>query len=211
MRAVSIDKPLTRRGLVAVGLGLLVLPRAVLAATATPAQTAGPFYPRAKPTDSDMDLTVVAGRPGRAKGDAITVTGRVFNLAGAPIDGAEVEIWQADWRGHYHHPADRGAEPPDPDFQGFGTVRTGADGAYRFRTIMPLFYGQGFGQRTRHIHYRVVGPRTREFITQMYFPGEAMNERDGVFRSLNPAERVAVTSRRTSGEVPNYEFALVLG
>jgi protocatechuate 3,4-dioxygenase beta subunit len=75
---------------------------------------------------------------------------------------------------------------------------------------MPLYYGQGGGLRTRHIHYRIVGTRTREFITQMYFPGEAMNERDGIFRSLGTAERGAVTARFVAGEVPNYQFDLVL-
>src|SRR5262250_1279847 len=126
MRTTSIDRSFTRRGLVAAGLGLLIVPRAALAATPTPAQTAGPFYPLTKPADSDTDLTVVAGHANRAKGDVIAVTGRVFSANGAAANGVTVEIWQADWHGHYHHPADRAPEPPDPDFQGFGTVRAAA-------------------------------------------------------------------------------------
>ena len=210
MRANAVGLGFTRRGLVATGLGLLAVPRAVLAAMPTPAQTAGPFYPLAKPADSDADLTAVAGRAARAKGDVIAVTGRVFNTSGAPADAVTVEIWQADWHGHYHHPADRANEPPDPDFQGFGAIRTVADGGYRFRTIMPLYYGQGAGQRTRHIHFRVVDARNREFVTQMYFPGEPLNARDAIFRSLGPAEREAVTARLAAGEVPNYQFDLML-
>jgi protocatechuate 3,4-dioxygenase beta subunit len=206
----SLGPVISRRGLAVLGLGLIAVPRAVMAATPTPAQTAGPYYPREKPIDSDADLTQVVGRTGRAKGDAITVAGRVFRADGAPADGAIVEIWQADWRGHYHHPADRGAEPPDPDFQGFGAVRAPTDGGYRFRTIRPMYYGQGAGQRTRHIHFRIVDPRGREFVTQMYFPGEPLNERDAIFRTLGAAERVAVTARQAGGEVPFYIFDVVL-
>lgn len=201
----------SRRGLVLAGLGLLAVPRSVLAATPTPAQTAGPFYPVRKPADSDADLTVVAGRPARAKGEVITVGGRVFAASGNALDGVTVEVWQADWQGHYHHPADRGAEPPDPDFQGFAALRSAADGGYRFRTIRPMYYGQGAGQRTRHIHFRVVDARNREFVTQMYFPGEALNARDGIFRSLpGDAARAAVTARVVAGEVPDYRFDIVL-
>lgn len=201
----------SRRGFVAAGIGLLIAPRALLAATPTPAQTAGPFYPLQKPADSDADLTVVAGRPGRAKGEVMSLTGRVFGANGAPADPATVEIWQADWHGHYHHPGDRGAEPADPDFQGFAAIRTATDGGYRFRTIRPMYYGQGAGQRTRHIHFRIVDARNREFVTQMYFPGEALNARDGIFRSLpGDAARAAVTARLVAGEMPSYEFDIVL-
>jgi Dioxygenase len=66
----------------------------------TPAQMPGPFYPM-KPLDQNADLTRVAGRPGRAEGQILTVMGRVLNLKGEPVRNAKVEIWQANAHGRY--------------------------------------------------------------------------------------------------------------
>ena len=61
----------------------------------TPAQTAGPFYPLALPSDSDNDLIHIAGRDGKAKGTVAYVSGRVLDPDGRPVAGARVEIWNA--------------------------------------------------------------------------------------------------------------------
>ncbi|MCZ8317182.1 protocatechuate 3,4-dioxygenase [Phreatobacter sp.] len=201
---------LSRRGLVAApALMLLVRP---LGATviATPPQMVGPYYPVAKPTDSDIDLTEVKGRSGRATGEIIEVHGRVLSARSGPLGGALVEIWQADHQGRYHHP-DENAGPADPNFQGFGAVRTAAGGEYLFRTIMPRFYGSGRFQRTPHIHFRVVAEGRPEFVTQMYFPGVAMNARDFLFSRLGgDAARDAVTARREPADLPRFRFEVVL-
>jgi protocatechuate 3,4-dioxygenase, beta subunit len=42
----------------------------------TPTQILGPFYPVVKPLHQDADLTVIAGRPGRAAAQVIEVMGR---------------------------------------------------------------------------------------------------------------------------------------
>ena len=209
MRQWSKDVCLTRRGLIAGAAGLLVAHAARADLLRTPRQTAGPFYPRTKPLDSDADLTLLKGAAGPAKGETIEVVGRVLSLKGHPLDGITVEIWQADSFGRYNHPFDRGGQR-DPNFQGFGAVRTGSDGAYRFRTIRPRHYGAGAGVRTPHIHYRVHGGG-RELVTQMYFPGEAMNARDFLYLDLpSDVARDAVTARHEQGTVPRYLFDLVI-
>jgi len=50
----------------------------------TPEQILGPFYPL-KPLEQNADLTRIAGRPGRAEGQLLTVMGRVLNLKGEPV------------------------------------------------------------------------------------------------------------------------------
>src|SRR5918993_4713361 len=71
----------------------------------TPTQVLGPFYPVTKPADQDADLTVIAGRSGRAAGQAIELSGRVVNRQGKPVSGARIEIWQANTHGRYTHPS----------------------------------------------------------------------------------------------------------
>src|SRR5512133_77221 len=144
---------------------------------ATPAQTEGPFYPVSLPRDTDFDL-LHNGALSYSRGEAAWVEGSVADLQGRPVAGAQVEIWQCDEAGHYHHPGDRGRA--DPAFQGFGRVTVGADGSYRFRTIRPAPYSG----RTPHIHFKVK-LATRELLTtQLYVAGDPHNESDGLWRRL---------------------------
>ncbi|MGQ0677987.1 MAG: dioxygenase family protein [Rhodospirillales bacterium] len=155
--------------------------------TSTPQMTEGPFYPVAIPADADSDLTHVVGQGAGARGVVVLVGGRVLDQDGRPIQGAAVEIWQCDSGGRYLHPGDRGAR--DQGFQGFGRATTGGDGAYRFRTIRPVPYSG----RTPHIHFAVLAPARKRLVTQMFVAGEAGNERDFLYRSLDPQARRAVT------------------
>ncbi len=153
----------------------------------TPPSSEGPFYPRSFPLDADTDLVQVAGRSGRARGVVVYLAGKLVNPDGKPISGAEVEIWHCDAGGIYHHvgSASRGA---DPNFQGYGKARTGADGAFRFRTIKPVPYPG----RTPHIHVIVKGQGVPKLTTQLFNEGEPQNERDFLFRSIAPAAREGV-------------------
>ncbi len=176
----------TRRGLLISGLALSGLAEArssaAQALVATPWQTAGPFYPTELPLDADNDLVQITGRANPAKGEIIHVFGRVLAPDGRPIKGARVEIWQCDVNGRYHHPRDRGGNA-DPNFQGFGAMAPGADGAFRFRTIKPVPYPG----RAPHIHFAVRAPGIRRFTTQMYVKGDPLNRRDGILNAVrNP-------------------------
>jgi protocatechuate 3,4-dioxygenase beta subunit len=158
---------------------------------ATPANALGPFYPPAKPADSDADLTQVAGRAGPAQGSILYVAGRVLDTRGTPVSGATLELWQANAFGRYAHPRDSDASGPlDPDFQGYATLHAASDGTFRIKTIKPAPYSG----RTPHIHFIVAGGRTR-LTTQMFFEGEARNERDGLYRYLSTDDRRASTAR----------------
>jgi protocatechuate 3,4-dioxygenase beta subunit len=161
------------------------------ARAATPPIALGPFYPPKKPADSDADLTRVEGRGDHAKGTTLYVTGQVLDTRGRPRSGAELELWQANAFGRYHHPSDTDASGAlDPAFQGYGRLVADAEGRFRIKTIKPPPYSG----RTPHIHFIVADQRTR-LTTQMFFEGEARNERDGLYRFLSGDERRASTGR----------------
>lgn len=153
---------------------------------ATPAQTEGPFYPVTLPADSDADL-LRNGNLRYAAGEPATVAGTLTDLEGRPLAGAQVEIWQCDAAGHYRHPRDRGQA--DPAFQGFGRVQADAQGRWQFRTIRPAPYPG----RTPHIHVKVRSGTRELLTTQLYVEGDPHNAGDGLWRSLPPQDRAAVT------------------
>ena len=151
----------------------------------TPSQTEGPFYPVQLPADTDFDL-LAQGSTRYTQGEATWLEGTVTDRSGRPVTDAVVEIWQCDQRGHYHHPGDGGA---DPAFQGFGRVSVGSSGEYRFHTIRPSKYVG----RTPHIHVKVKLGKRELLTTQLYVAGDPNNERDGLWRRMNAADRNAVT------------------
>jgi protocatechuate 3,4-dioxygenase beta subunit len=173
----------------AAGAAALTLPRlAARAATITPRQAEGPFYPAEPPAETDGDLVRVTGADARALGQVAHVMGRVLDRQGRPLPGALVEIWQCDANGRYLHPGDRGGRR-DLGFQGFGRALTDQGGGYRFRTIRPVAYPG----RTPHVHVKVLRGGSELLTTQMYVAGEPLNDRDGLYRRLDPGEREQVT------------------
>ena len=161
----------------------------------TPDQILGPFYPVAKALDAIDDLTRLPGRSGRAEGEILNVMGRVLNLQGEPIRGARLELWQANTHGRYAHPADNNPAPLDSNFEGSAVLTTDAEGRYRFKTIKPGAYRAGRNtMRPPHIHFRLVG-QYDEFITQMYFDREALNDQDRFLQSTLPEERPLLVSK----------------
>ena len=149
----------------------------------TPGQTEGPFYPTYLPADTDSDLVRVQGQKAQALGQVAHIAGRVLNRRGEAVRGAQVEIWQCDANGIYHHPSQPGLQRRDSAFQGYGRAEVAADGGYRFRTIRPVAYPG----RTPHIHFKVHAPSAGRLTTQMYIAGERQNATDGVLSRIRDA------------------------
>ena len=150
----------------------------------TPNEILGPFYPVLRSVEKSADLTIVAGRPGRATGEVIYVMGRVLDVQGQPVKGARVELWQANARGRYTHPSDTNPAPLDANFEGFAIQDTDAEGRYRFKTIKPGAYpATPNWMRPPHLHFEVIGKINR-MITQMYFPGEPLNDKDLLLQNV---------------------------
>lgn len=179
--------------------------------TLTPRQSRGPFYPARIPLDSDNDLVIVNGKAGKARGEIANVVGRVLDERGQTIDGARIEIWQCDANGRYHHPWDTRDVPLDSNFQGYGEFTTGADGAYRFRTIKPVPYPG----RAPHIHFAVNVPGTQPLVTQMYVAGAPENKRDWILNNVRDvrARQSLIVSFKQYADTPGElmaQFDIVL-
>ena len=111
------------------------------------------------------------------------------------MSGARVEIWQANTHGRYSHQSDPNPAPLDPNFEGFGVQTTDAEGRYRFKTIKPGAYpGTLAGMRTPHIHFQVSGKIDR-VVTQVFFPGEPLNDTDHILQALKGWRREAVIAK----------------
>jgi protocatechuate 3,4-dioxygenase beta subunit len=146
-------------------------------------QTEGPFFKPSSPGRADLIERGMAGQP-------IDLVGFVLTRRCKPIPGALVDLWHADAKGEY-------------DNSGFrlrGHVRADVDGRYRFRTIVPGVY-EG---RTRHFHVKVAPPSGRLLTTQLYFPGEQANRRDGLFRR----ELLMRTAKNEGSLAGRFDFVL---
>ena len=174
----------------------------------TSGQDLGPFYPIVRPRDEDADLTRLRGAKGVARGEPINVVGRVVDLRGRPLRGVKLELWQANAVGRYDHPGDvRSDAALDPNFQGYASLVTNRDGQFKFRTIKPGAYKIPGDVRTPHIHFDIHG-RSERLVTQMYFPGEALNASDLILRAASPRESViAETVPRLSGDPGAVAFS----
>jgi len=150
---------------------------------ATLRQTEGPFF---KPSSPERAELLEAGMPGQP----IELVGFVISRTCKPLAGALLDFWQADDKGRY-------------DNSGFrlrGHQFSDAEGGYRLRSIVPGVYVG----RTRHIHVKVQPRGGRVLTTQLYFPGEAQNRADGLFRS----ELLMRTAKNAGWLAGRFDFVL---
>lgn len=177
----------------------------------TPREIAGPFYPITPQKDKDFDLTRRAGRDGTARGAVIWITGEVFDSTGDPVEDASVEIWQANAEGRYNHPNDPNPAPLDQNFQGWAIVTSGSKGAFRFRTVMPGSYPAGLDwERPPHIHFKVMKRGFVELVTQMYFPGQPLNETDRLLQRRELAEQKLMIADVLREEHDSFHHRIVI-
>ena len=176
----------------------------------TPAEIEGPFFPLDTNIERDADLTRLAGRSSRAAGKVIEVRGRVLDARGAPVEGAYLELWQANAASRYAHPRDTSTSPLDPNFQGYAILRTGGDGRFSVVSVKPGAYRVGSDLRTPHLHWKIVSG-THRLTTQMYFPNEPLNETDMLIDRMGDPR--ALIARAGTAKEPNglaFEWDVVL-
>lgn len=177
----------------------------------TPKQTEGPFYPVVAQKDKDFDLTKVEGQEGTAQGKVVTIIGKVSGTDGNPIEGATVDLWQANAAGRYNHPNESNEAPLDPNFQGWAIVPSGKTGEFKFKTIVPGAYPASKDWfRPPHIHFKVTKLGYLELTTQMYFPGEKLNDTDKILQRVPEAERGLLIAKAVEGKEDTLEFHMVL-
>jgi protocatechuate 3,4-dioxygenase beta subunit len=146
-------------------------------------QTEGPFFKPSSPERVELLETGMAGQP-------IELVGFVLTRGCKPLAGALLDFWQADDKGRY-------------DNSGFrlrGHQFTDAEGRFRLRSVVPGAYPG----RTRHIHVRVQPRGGRVLTTQLYFPGEAKNRSDGLFRT----ELLVRTAKNAGWIAGRFDFVV---
>lgn len=174
----------------------------------TPKQVEGPFYPNHKQIDKDADMTSVAGKQGKAEGEALSVKGRVLDTHGNPVSNALIDIWQADKNGRYLHEDAPETSPLDQNFQYWAKIKTADDGSYSVKTIKPAKYAaEEDWQRPPHIHFKVAKRGMRELTTQMYFTNEPLNDVDRLYLEAPQEQRKSITIDVVEGEA---KFDIVL-
>lgn len=216
---MSNDSKLSRRDVAkflgaAAGLSMV---ESSAADTPTPEQVEGPFHPVVDIQDKDFDMTVVEGRDGEAAGDRILVRGQVVDTDGNPLKDASLDIWQANHFGRYTHPDDQNTAPLDPNFEGWSVLKTGGDGTYGLKTILPgaypLWFFDSDGWRCRHIHFKVSCPGFEDLTTQMYFEGDPWIEHDEEIVKAPEEERHLLIAKSAVDEgsgLPLYRFDITL-
>jgi protocatechuate 3,4-dioxygenase beta subunit len=148
-------------------------------------QTEGPFF---KPSSPERTEFIEQGMPGQP----IELVGFVLTRACKPVAGALIDVWHADDKGTY-------------DNKGFrlrGHQFADEQGRFRIRTIVPGAY-EG---RTRHFHVKVQPKGGRILTTQLYFPGEAANRSDGLYRK----ELLIRTAKNAGALAGRFDFVLDL-
>jgi catechol 1,2-dioxygenase len=115
----------------------------------------------------------------------LVIRGTVTGPDGKPVADAVVECWHANSKGFYSHFDPTGAQS---DFNLRGAVRTGQDGKYEFRTLMPVGYGcpphgstqellnalARHGNRPAHVHFFVTSDNFRKLTTQINIEGDPL-------------------------------------
>ena len=119
----------------------------------------GPFYRPGAPFRTDLV------KPG-TKGDVLHFAGTIFGKDGkTPVKNALVEIWHCNEDGVYDNTSD--------DYIYRSSWKTGDDGKYHFRTILPVPYKAGATlTRPAHIHMRISETKMQDLVTQVYFKGD---------------------------------------
>jgi catechol 1,2-dioxygenase len=120
----------------------------------------------------------------------LIVEGKVYSNCDVPIKDALVEIWNANDNGEYD---------TSMDFKFRGRYQTSADGAYRFRTIIPGRYLNGNTFRPSHIHFRITAPNHQELVSQIYFKDDPFIESDPWASALKATERILTLSKDANG------------
>jgi hydroxyquinol 1,2-dioxygenase len=151
---------------------------------ATPSTIEGPFHiSHSRRLENGENMAV------DAPGVACFVAGRVNDLAGRPIAGATIDVWQTDGEGLYE------AQRPGADQYMRAIYSTRPDGSYLIRTVAPIAYTIPMDgpvgalmrrttiseYRPAHIHCCIEKSGFRPLVTHLFRQDDPYLETDPVF------------------------------
>ena len=146
----------------------------------------GPFHVENAP-EHEMGFNICLDQ----KGEDLLVHGKVVDLQGNPVEGAKIDVWQANDEGFY----DVQQKGYQPDFNLRGVFRTKSDGKYWFRAVKPKFYPipddgpvggllKDLGRhpyRPAHLHYIITKDGFDKLTTHIFDPDDPYIDSDAVF------------------------------
>jgi len=172
----------------AVGLSTLVclLINGRNGATETASALLGPFWRMNSPRTENGDSIVRSETPG----PALFVSCRVCDPRGKPLEGVEVDVWQASPVGLYENQDERQC-----DMNLRGKFTTDSEGRFWFRSVKPAGYpvpthgpvgdllrAQGrHPYRPAHLHFLAFKSAYKTLITQVFVDDDEHLESDVVF------------------------------
>ena len=152
----------------------------------TTANLLGPFWRIDSPPTPNGGSIVRSLSPG----DPIFVNAWVRDTEGAPVAGAEVDVWHSSNKGFYEN-----QDPLQADMNLRGKFTTDADGKISFRSIKPAGYpipvdgpvgdllrAQGrHNMRPAHIHFLIYKPGFKTQFSQVYSSDDPFLDTDVQF------------------------------
>ena len=125
------------------------------------------------------------------KGDDMVVKGRILDVDGNPLQGAKIDVWQANDEGYY----DIQQKGIQPDFNLRGVFHTSADGSYWFKAVRPKHYAIPYDgpvgtlladlgrhpNRPAHLHYIISKDGYDTVTTHIFDPDDPYIDSDAVF------------------------------
>ena len=121
----------------------------------------------------------------------LVLKGYVLDQDCRPVPGAWLDFWQADSQGVY-------------DNTGYtlrGHQFADENGYYQLETVVPGIYPG----RTEHIHFKVQAPKGPVLTSQLFFPGVAQNQSDGIY---NDALLIKVISESPEEVQATFNFII---
>ena len=151
---------------------------------ATPSTVVGPFH-----IDDSPELPMGANVAEGLSGETTFLVGTVRDMNGRPVEGAKLDIWQADADGLYE--SQLGSEEPILR----AIFHTGANGKYTIRTIAPPGYSIPMDGtvgdllrktdishfRPAHIHFLITAPGYETLVTHLFKKDAKYIDSDVVF------------------------------
>ncbi len=160
--------------------------------TETDANQLGPFWRLDSPRTETGGSIVRSPTPG----PALFVEARFRDVAGKPVAGAEVDIWQSSPEGFYEN-----QDPQQSDMNLRGKFITDTNGRISFRSVKPAGYPipidgpvgdllraqRRHNMRPAHLHFLAYKTGFKTLISQLYVPDDKHIDSDvqfGVTRHL---------------------------
>lgn len=175
----------------------------------TPTTVEGPFHNPAPPRELGA---IIATGAEWDRGEWTVLHGRVLDCDGAPVPGAQIDIWQSDDRGFYDI---------QDEAQDTGNLRAlltaDSAGNYWVRTVKPSSYPvpvDGTGgellramnrhpMRPAHIHTQVLAPGYRPMTTHLFVAGDQYLDSDAAW-GVRDGLAVAFTRNLDSGDIARF-------